>query len=354
MPSVLHSWPRTLILPGYALLIAAGSLYPYSGWESGTGWPIDFMFAPLPRYITRTDITTNLLLYLPLGYLVALRLFRPRGRTLAILAAILAAGLFSLILESIQGLLASRIASNLDVYINTAGGGIGALLALHHGRALRAWRAMYRWRLRWFRPHGANSAGLWLLLLWGVSQFALLPMPGAGWLDLHLRPLDMPPERLAQINLTWLFAVFMEMAAVGAFATTLLKPGRHAGAVFLFFPAAFALKLFAATFLLRLKAMGGILSLETLTGFIAALWFLLLPVVARHRHAIAFVLIAAIAAGRLLLAPAPLWPGGSLLNIVGLASHIAALWPWAALAQLAWAGVERRRERRGWKCAGLP
>lgn len=346
MPAVSRPWSRRLFLTVYVLLIAAGSLYPYSGWEAGAVWSFEFMLAPLPRYITRTDITTNLLLYLPLGYLAALQRFRPRRRMLAILAATLACALLSLVMESLQGLLESRIASNLDVYINTAGGFLGALLALHHGRAVRAGRALYHWRLRWFRPHGAANAGLWLLLLWGVSQFALLPMPGAGWIELHLRPFDVPPQTFAQLNPAWLVAVFLEMAAVGAFAATLLKPGRYTGAIFLFFATAFALKLFAATFLLRLKAVGGILSLETLIGFVAALWLLLLPAVARHRHAIAFLLIAAIAAGRLLFFPASFWPGGSLLNIVGFSSHIAALWPWAALFQLAWARAEHVRARR--------
>jgi hypothetical protein len=116
---------------------------------------------------------------------------------------------------------------------------------------------------------------------------ALLPFPGTGWLDLHLRPVDMPPESIEQINPAWLLAVFFEIAGVGAFMTTLLRPGRYASAVLLLFIAGFMLKLLAATLLLKLRVVGGVLSLETLLGFILALWLLLLPTVSRQRQNVA-------------------------------------------------------------------
>jgi hypothetical protein len=80
--------------------------------------------------------------------------------------------------------------------------------------------------------------------------------------------------------------------------------------------------------------LGGILSLETLAAFVLALWLLLLPSVSRHRWTAAVTLLTLTVAGRLLFVPAPLWPTGSLLNLVGLARHLAALWPWLALAYL--------------------
>jgi hypothetical protein len=106
--------------------------------------------------------------------------------------------------------------------------------------------------------------------------------------------------------------------------------------------AGFLLKLMAAAALLKLKVIGGILSLETLFGFMAASWLLLLPAVSRHRMRIATLMLALIVGLRLALVESPLWPSGSLLNIVGLAAHAAALWPWLALAQLAWMSLPRR------------
>ncbi len=331
--------PRTilkLILAVCLVVIVVGSLYPFIGWASLTSWSPGFLLAALPRYLTRNDISTNLLAYLPLGYLAALFLFRPHRRGLPILLAWLLGSVLSIGLESLQQLLPGRIASNLDIFLNSLGALTGALLALHHSRWLRAWAALRRWRQSWFKPHGQATLGLWLLLAWGVTQFALLPQPGVGWLDLHLRPIDMPPEGFQHINLLWFAAVFLEMTILGLFAACLLKPGRYASAMFLLFVSAFAIKLLAAAMLLKLKAMGGILSLETLAAFVLALWFLLLPSVSRHRAAVVSVLLTLVAFGRLMFTPAPLWPSGSLLNLIGLARHLAAIWPWLALAYLLW------------------
>lgn len=324
----------SLALVAYCAMIAGASLYPFGGWLREAGWSADFLFAAMPRYITRNDVSTNVLAYLPLGYLFALHLFRPARRATPILLAWLIGSAISLGLESLQLLLPGRIASNLDIFLNSLGALTGGLLALHHARWLRAWRGLHRWRLAWFRPHGEATLGLWLLLLWGLTQFTLLPQPGVGWLDLHLRPLDMPPAHLQQLNLPWFFAMFLEIAALGAFAACLLRPGRYASAVFLLFLSAFALKLLVAALLLKLSVLGGILSLETMAAFILALWLLLLPSVSRHRWAAAATLLTIIVLGRLAFVPSPLWPSGSLLNLIGLARHLAALWPWLALAWL--------------------
>lgn len=331
---------RTLdyALAAYGALIVVASLYPFAGWHASLADSFDFLAAPLPRYLTRNDISTNLLAYLPFGYLLALRLSRPGRRGVAIVLAWLAGSLLSVALEGVQAHLPGRIASNLDVFLNSLGALTGGLLALHHARWRRAWGTLRRWRADWFLPHGVATLGLWLLLAWLLSQFALLPQPGVGWLDLHLRPIDSPPARIDQINLPWFTAMFLEIASLGAFVACLLRPGRYASAILLTLLASFALKLVVAAVLLKLRVLGGILSLETLAAYVLALWLLLLPSVSRHRHAVAIGLLAVIVLGRLWYVPAPLWPAGSLLNLVGLARHLAALWPWLALAYL----VERQ------------
>ena len=324
----------SLVLIAYCGIIVGASLYPFTGWRITLAWSMDFLSAPLPRYITRNDISTNLLAYLPLGYLLALRMFSPGRRGLPIMLACFTGALLSIGMETLQTHLPSRVASNLDVLVNSLGALIGGLLALHHSRWRRAWGSLRRWRQNWFQPHGEATLGLWLLLIWGVSQFTLVPQSGVGWLDLYLRPVDMPPDHFQQLNAPWFFAMFLDISTLGAFAACLLRPGRYASAVLLLFLSAFAIKLLVAAVLLKLRVLGGILSLETLSAFVLALWLLLLPSVSRHRRVVAIVLLSLIAFGRLLFVPSPLWPSGSLLNLVGLARHLAALWPWLALAYL--------------------
>jgi VanZ family protein len=320
----------------YALFLVVGSLHPYQGWASLSDWSLDFLWAPWPRYITRTDLATNLLVYTPLGYSLALWFSMPGRRTRGVLLGGMAGVVLSFTLESTQQLLPGRIASNLDMLVNGLGAWSGALMALHHGRWIRAMSALSRWRERWFKAGAATNLGLGLLALWFVSQFSLLPISGIGWLHLHLRPFDHLPDSLAGVNSPWLLAQLTEIVAVGAFAACLLRPGRYVGATVLIFVSAFFTKLLAATILLRLAVVGGVLSLETLGAFLLGFWLLLMPAVSRHRHAVALAGLAVVILFRLALA-SNLFPPVSALNITGLAVHLGVLWPALALAWLLFA-----------------
>jgi VanZ family protein len=310
----------------YGLFLVVGSLYPFSGWLPVSRWSADFLFSDWPRYITRTDLATNMFVYAPLGYALALWQTRPGHGYRGVINGALIGALFSLFQESGQALLPGRIASNLDLLVNGLGALTGALASLHHHRWLRAGQALTRWRHRWFMPGNRCNWGLFLLSLWFIGQFALLPTPGLGWLSLHLRPLDTPPGGLDQLNLIWFATVFLEIVMLGAFAANLLRPGRYVGAMLLLMILAFLMKLLAGTILLKLKVVGGVLSLETLSAFLMAFWFLLIPSVSRHRRAIALASLNMALSARFILAETFL-PGVSALNITGLAKYLAVLWP---------------------------
>jgi hypothetical protein len=152
-----------------------------------------------------------------------------------------------------------------------------------------------------------------------------------GWLGIHLNQATHIPESIQMVNTPWFFATFLELIVLGTFTACLLRPGRYVGAIFLLLVIVFGLKLLAWAMLMKPKVMGGMLSPETLAGFVVALWLLLLPTVSRHRRGIAITLLAGTDLARLAFVPSPLWPNGSLLNLVGLARHLAVLWPWLAL-----------------------
>lgn len=348
-----HHRPIWLTLAGYVALVVFSSLLPFRGWGDLAGWSAAFLSAPLPPYITRTDITTNFLVYVPLGYMLALALSRPRHRGRAVLLASLAGMSLSLGLESLQQLVPGRIASNLDVFLNSLGTLVGGVLSLHHRRLLRAIRRTGRWRQEWFRAGRRADLALALLVLWGLAQFSLLPLPGAGWLDLHLRPIDTAPGGLDKLNLAWFAAVALEMGALGAFTACLLRPGRYVSAMALLFLLAFAVKLLAATILLKLRVVGGVLSLETLAAFLFAFWLLLNPLVARKRLATALLLLVGILLLRAWSADYLFLPKASLLNIVGLAKAAASLWPYCCLGVLL-ALHRPSRARRGAATVGSP
>jgi VanZ family protein len=161
--STTLAWPMTCILTA---LIVYASLYPMSGWRLPAQVPWDLIWAPWPRYWTRFDVIANFVGYIPLGFLSMLTVLRLQRHKVWWVLACLFPVLLSLGLEGVQVLLPSRVASNLDWALNSAGGLVGALAAgisIRKGWILR-WQ---RWRERCLSEH-AHDALPWLAL-WPVA-----------------------------------------------------------------------------------------------------------------------------------------------------------------------------------------
>jgi VanZ family protein len=75
-----------------------------------------------------SDIIANVLIYIPIGYLVAAWLCRRGGRWIGIAVPIFTGSGLSLIIEIVQAYLPSRYSSTVDVMTNTAGTIIGLYL----------------------------------------------------------------------------------------------------------------------------------------------------------------------------------------------------------------------------------
>jgi VanZ family protein len=154
-------------LAGYALLIVYASLYPFSDWRWQGLMPFDFALAPLPRYITTSDLLINVAGYLPLGYLLARSLPARWARWLLWLAAAAGSSLLSFSMEALQSFLPMRVSSNLDWLTNSLGGAIGAAVCVWLLPRIRLAALLRLWRERWFAPH--VGYGLLLLALWPAA-----------------------------------------------------------------------------------------------------------------------------------------------------------------------------------------
>ena len=137
-PSPRPSPLARYLLLAYVLLIVYGSLYPFSGWRDQGVSPFAYLSERLPRYITAFDVLTNLLAYMPLGFLALLALYPHMRGKLAFAAASLAGCALSLAMEALQTYLPSRYSSNLDLATNSLGAFVGAGLALGFGVACSA------------------------------------------------------------------------------------------------------------------------------------------------------------------------------------------------------------------------
>ena len=163
MPHKTAAWPLSAV---YAGLVVYASLYPFANWRDQGPLPWGFLLAPWPHYWTAFDLLSNVLGYAPLGFLLALGALRTGRGSQAVLLATLVAGLLSLMMETLQGYLPSRVPSNVDSVLNTAGAWLGAVTAtlLEKLGAIDRWT---RFRARWFVPESRGA--LVLLALWPVA-----------------------------------------------------------------------------------------------------------------------------------------------------------------------------------------
>ena len=171
----------------YAALIVYASLYPFAGWRvPGTG-PLDFLLARSGGW-TWFDFISNLLGYLPLGFLLFVALVRS-GRLAGAAAwtALLGGLMLSFTLELLQNYLPRRVSSSLDLLLNAGGAalGVGIGLLLESRGGIERWQMM---RERWFVAHSAG--GLALLLLWPIGLLFPTAVPfGLGHVLGRVQPL---------------------------------------------------------------------------------------------------------------------------------------------------------------------
>ena len=150
----------------YVALIVYASLYPFAGWRVPGVGPLDFLIHRAYGW-TWFDWISNLLGYLPLGFLLFVALVRS-GRTSAAAAwtALVGGTMLTFTLELLQNYLPHRVSSNLDLLLNAMGTalgiGIGLLLDSHGG--IERWQMV---RDRWFVARSAG--GMALLLLWPIG-----------------------------------------------------------------------------------------------------------------------------------------------------------------------------------------
>ena len=334
--------PRYLSL-AYSALIIYASLHPFSGWRD-PGLPLlVFLDSGWPRYWTGFDLAVNVIIYVPLGFLLSLSLRRLPWRWLQpAIALLLGAGL-SLGLECLQTWLPSRVASNLDLGCNALGTALGALVACVQGDRLFVRLAQLQHRL--LAPTRQAELGLVLIGAWLLTQLSPETILfGAG--DLR-RLLEIPPTVTYAAQSFFAIEtgiIVCNTVAVGLVARTLLaRVSPPYLELFAFFVFALAIRTLAAAILvgpgealawltpgagLGLMIGGGVLSI-----------FLLLPGGLRHVAA-----GLALMAGTVLVNLAPpnpysavafsVWQQGHFLNFNGLTRLSASLWPFFALPYL--------------------
>jgi len=161
------SFSRASLL-AYFLLIVYASCFPLSGWREIGISPMAYLLAPLPRYWTMFDVTTNVLGYIPLGLLLVFALYPMVKGKYAALLAITFGTLLSATMEAVQTYLPSRVPSNLDLITNVSGVCLGALIGTLLVPSFFDQGRMHRLGQRWFRQEASGI--LIVLALWPLAQ----------------------------------------------------------------------------------------------------------------------------------------------------------------------------------------
>jgi len=159
----------------YILLIIYASIFPFN-FNFGVGSAaLDWIDAPIPRYITSFDVFTNILGYLPLGFLTVFAVYPRLKAYKALVFALLLGGILSGSLESLQTWLITRIPSNVDWWANIGGAILGALLAMPLDPKWLSGSGFQHRRIEWF---GLRTSGIILLLAFPFAQI----YPQSAWL----------------------------------------------------------------------------------------------------------------------------------------------------------------------------
>ena len=351
MPHKTAAWPLSGV---YAGLVVYASLYPFSNWRDQGPLPWGFLIAPWPQYWTAFDLFSNVLGYAPLGFLLALGGLRTGQGAQAVLRATLAAGVLSLVLETLQGYLPSRVPSNVDWVSNTGGAWLGAVTAtlLERLGAIDRW---IRFRERWFVPDARGA--LVLLALWplallfpsavplgvgqvyerveaGLAEF-LLDTPFLEWVPLRaveLQPL-VPGAELSCVVLGVLIPCLLGYCVIPVMT-------RRLAFVLAVFVAAFGASLLSAAMSYGPVHAWAWFSKPVQAGLVLAAVLALVLVRVPARVAAALLLLG-LGIYLILINQAPassyfahnlqIWEQGRFIRFHGLAQWLGWLWPYAVL-----------------------
>lgn len=329
----------------YILVIVYASLQPFIDWRGLSGNFGDFLLEPWPRWITVDDVLFNFAAYLPLGFLLALALSARWSTQVAVVLSAIACVLLSFTLEAAQQYLPARIASNVDLLVNSSGGAVGALIAMLFSPGHRLGRIVAQLRRRWFVSGVRGDAALVLAGLWLITQLhATLIVFGNG--DLR-GSLDMT-RWFTHTPGSYLTAeagvVALNLTALGLLLACAARDtaAGYWRAMALIFAGACALKTAAATLLLRAPNPWGWLTPGVGIGFVAALLLLLLLTRLPYRARAAMAVLAL--AGAVILVniipenpyrPVPpyllLGRASHILGFTSMTRALSDLWPFLAL-----------------------
>jgi len=246
-----------LLIGGILFLTVYGSLYPLSSWRTPDS-------SLLAQFFTRTDrlsfgdLATNLVIYIPFGFVLA-QLGAGSRPLRAVLLATLAGLMLSALMETLQAFLPQRVSSVYDFALNGIGAAIGAAIGISLYSTTALGRQLNALRLRHCRDDIEARIGLVVLALWAAANLMpFIPSLDVGQIRQGFKPIWLTLHQEAPFDIgaavSYLCAALA--AAAVAFRVWLPRRGRMLKSV-LFVFAVLLLKGFIVSRQVTLEALLG-------------------------------------------------------------------------------------------------
>lgn len=323
-------------------IVVYATLLPFAGWRV----PDEFSWAGLVRpYQTELDLILNIAAYVPLGLFLA-ALSMQAGWRHALLKAALLASALSFTLEALQLLLPGRVAALHDWLANSAGGLVGAAIAVStQGRRLGG--RLSALRERWLAAGDSAEWGALLLLVWLVAQSnPAVPFFEAGQLANELTRDWQAADPGVWALLPQVIAIALNVCGFGLFLAVWVHPRIFAAVpALLALAAGLMVKFLAAGLMLKAPLLESWLGPASALGLIAGYFLALLLLGARPRTQL-FLATLLIFGGGLMARMAGTYDGfDGMLSLfershpqlgafAGLTRWLNELWPVAAFVYL--------------------
>ena len=242
----------------YALMLVYGTLFPFRGWEISHAWVENFLIADINR-LSKTDLITNILVFLPFGFLCGSLVGRHRRAVFTLAwVGLLGFGL-SFFLEFAQAFLPARTSALSDLVLNSGGAVAGAGLALFFGGRWAWGGQLGALRREKFASGTLANIGLLTLVFWSLSQLSpLVPSLGVSILRHGLKPIWYTVSGQTPFVPTQALVYFLSVFALGCLLLSFAESRRFA---LLFFAMGVAVVL-----ALKVPVLSQQLSLEALLG----------------------------------------------------------------------------------------
>lgn len=206
-----------LFLLLYLLFIIYGSLFPLAAWRVPQHGLVDTWLVTAGRHVSRSDLLTNILVYIPLGFLISSICSVKLGDGVRILLATVLGTLLSFFMESIQLFLPARSSSLVDLLLNMLSTLLGALAYYWlrenagFGKWLREWQQGYVCEGR------TADIGLMLFAAWVGTQLApFVPSLDVGDVKNGLKPLWLTLHDFSRFNCYRMATYALNIVSLGA------------------------------------------------------------------------------------------------------------------------------------------